>query len=381
MIRQHLPILFNTKAKKALIIGGGKAALRKTIELVNTYNMDVSVVALDFIAGFDELSIYKVEGPYSSEELEDYDIVYCYTDDKVTNSQVLKDCKEKKILCTVSDFKEESDFKSPATWHHKALTFTVSSNDGDYRQSIQWRNRIQSLLTCAPIEGPKVFLVGFGPGDLGLMTIKTHQILDQADVILYDDLIDPQILALYDCEKVYVGKRKGLHCMKQEEINDLLIQKASNQNIVVRLKGGDPFIFGRGGEEVLALVKKGIPVEVVPGVTSALAAAAYTTTPLTHRGVSRSVAFQTAHHLDDSPVQVPSADTIVLYMGASKLKVLQKKLIDQNWSPETKVLLVQNASQTNQKQEIHKLADLTETSLGSPLCIIVGDVVNHFNPK
>ncbi|HFC46367.1 MAG TPA: uroporphyrinogen-III C-methyltransferase, partial [Dissulfuribacter thermophilus] len=151
-----------------------------------------------------------------------------------------------------------------------------------------------------------VYLVGAGPGDPGLFTLKGKEVLEQADVVIYDRLANPRLLkyAPPDAEKIYVGKRTGRHTVDQEGINKIILEKAREGNLVVRLKGGDPFIFGRGGEEAQVLAKEGIPFEIVPGVTSAIAVPAYAGIPLTHRSYTASVAFITGHRSDEKDADV-----------------------------------------------------------------------------
>lgn len=143
----------------------------------------------------------------------------------------------------------------------------------------------------------KVYLVGAGPGDIELLTLKAYRLISSADVILYDRLVNPEVLLLTrpDCELVYVGKEDGKHTIEQEKINELLLQYAHTREIVVRLKGGDPFVFGRGGEEALFLAQHGIDFEIVPGISSAIAVPAYAGIPLTFRGISSSFAVITGH--------------------------------------------------------------------------------------
>ncbi len=373
-----LPLLVNLKDKSILVVGANVASARKVKQLL-AYGARVTVVALEFDEQFRSIECAKLLEGFSESLLIEQDFVWAYTSSKSLNKEILDLCAVKKILCSISDYKELSDFKSPAIWNHGSTTFAISSTANDYTQSIAWRNRIKDLLTCGIHDKPKVFLIGFGPGNSDLMTLKAHQILDQADAVFYDDLIDPTVLELYTCEKIYVGKRKGLHYKSQDEINELIYQKACEDKLVVRLKGGDPFIFGRGGEELLYLSTRGICVEIVPGVTSALAASASAKVPLTMRMTSRSVAFQTAHHLDDEKTALPKADTIVLYMGATKLKYLKSKLIEEKWSKDTGVLLVQSASQKEERSEFLTIDTMDETKLGSPLCIVIGNVVTEFS--
>ena len=152
-----------------------------------------------------------------------------------------------------------------------------------------------------------VYLVGAGPGDPGLLTVRALRLIEQADVVVYDRLVSAEILALIPpgVSRIAVGKAPGHHCVPQDQINDLLVGVACKRRRVVRLKGGDPFIFGRGSEEALHLKRHGIPFEVVPGVTSAAAASAYAGIPLTHRGLSRTVHLVTGHQRDDEPLDLP----------------------------------------------------------------------------
>ena len=181
-----------------------------------------------------------------------------------------------------------------------------------------------------------VFLVGAGPGDPGLITVAGVEALSQAEVVVYDRLVNPRLLDLApkDAERVFVGKGPKQHMMPQEEINELLVARARDGNRVVRLKGGDPFLFGRGGEEAEALAAAGVPFEVIPGVTSAIAAPAYAGIPVTHRGLASSVAFVTGHEdpakgeLDVDWAKLATAvDTLVLLMGVGQLAQIVERLL------------------------------------------------------
>ena len=190
----------------------------------------------------------------------------------------------------------------------------------------------------------KVYLVGAGPGDPELMTIKAHKLIKEADVVLYDDLIYKNILADINAELVYVGKRKGFEAKTQEEINYLLYENAINGKKVVRLKGGDPFIFGRGGEEFDFLNQAFVECEVVPGITSAIAASAFLKLPLTKRGVSDSVTFLSGHSSDIEKIKVPKEGAIVYYMAGSNLENLAKRLIDCGRDKNQRVVLAKSVS-------------------------------------
>lgn len=221
----------------------------------------------------------------------------------------------------------------------------------------------------------KVWLVGFGPGDPDLLTIKGHKILKTADVIFYDDLLNKEFLTKFKAKKVYVGKRKGNHSIEQAEINRQLYNAAISGKTIVRLKGGDPFLFARGGEEVEYLNRHLVKVEIIPGITAALAAAAYTNTPLTHRGIASSVTFITGHSANN--IKVPSTGTLVYYMGASNIRKIAEEVIKKGRHPDTPVLLVYNVSNKDQQSfytTLQKALDEPEY-YKTPLIIIIGDVV------
>lgn len=232
----------------------------------------------------------------------------------------------------------------------------------------------------------KVYLVGAGPGDPGLLTVRGLELLRHADVIVYDRLVNPVILewAPSDCRRIFAGKLTGNHSLPQEEINELLITYAGRGLLVVRLKGGDPFVFGRGGEEAEALESAGIPFEIVPGVSSAIAVPAYAGIPLTHRGLSSSFVVITGHEACKTMASVDwerlatSVDTLVVLMGLKNLPGIIAKLLAHSRSPETPVALIRWG--TTEKQEIvtGTLADIVgkATGLQPPVVIVIGEVVN-----
>ncbi|NTV02542.1 MAG: uroporphyrinogen-III C-methyltransferase [Chlorobiaceae bacterium] len=223
-----------------------------------------------------------------------------------------------------------------------------------------------------------VYIAGAGPGDPELLTMKAHRVLQEADVILYDDLVSPELVEQYPAEKVYTGKRKDSHHLEQEEINREIVRHALKGKVVVRLKGGDPFIFGRGGEEIDTLRREGIGYEIIPGITAAHGASAYTEIPLTMRKVSSSVAFCTGHPV--SRIQVPDTDTIVYYMVASTVHDVLDKVAAGGRSGETKVAVVQNATCYNQQTFTGTLDEFRrrERAVYSPSLLIIGDNIGHF---
>jgi len=234
----------------------------------------------------------------------------------------------------------------------------------------------------------RVALVGAGPGDPGLLTIRGRKLLRRAEVIVYDRLVDPRLLDLASADtlRFFAGKARGVHTLSQEDINTLLIAHARRGRRVVRLKGGDPFVFGRGGEEALALADAGIPFEVVPGVSAAVAVPAYAGIPVTHRGVASSFAVVTGH--EDTTKGTPAVDwarlatavdTLVILMGLTSLPRIAQTLIAHGRRPETPVALVRHGTTRAQETIVGTLGDIAtrvaDAGFTPPVLAIVGDVV------
>lgn len=232
-----------------------------------------------------------------------------------------------------------------------------------------------------------VYLVGAGPGDEGLITVRGRKLIEEADAIIYDHLANPVLLeyAGKDCEKIYAGKENRRHTMSQGEINCLLAKKARQYKKVVRLKGGDVYVFGRGGEEGIYLEGQGIPFEVVPGVSSAIAGPAYGGIPVTHRGISRGFQVITAHNQNGQPAAIDfdalakSQDTCIFLMGLTKLGQLARGLIQAGKAPSCPVAVISNATLWNQQTCVGTLetieGQVKESALAPPALIVVGDVV------
>ncbi|RYY76574.1 MAG: uroporphyrinogen-III C-methyltransferase [Gammaproteobacteria bacterium] len=239
----------------------------------------------------------------------------------------------------------------------------------------------------------EVYLVGGGPGDPELLTLRALRLMQQADVVLYDRLVSDGVMDLVrrDAERIYVGKRRSEHAMQQENINQLLVDLAKQGKRVLRLKGGDPFIFGRGGEEIELLAQNNIPFQVVPGITAASGCAAYAGIPLTHRDYAQSVRFVTGHLKDDSiNVQWPElanpTQTIVFYMGLVGLKDICESLIAHGRDASTPVALIERGTTQQQRVLIADLTSIAELvasqEVHAPTLFIVGDVVKlHENLK
>ena len=239
------------------------------------------------------------------------------------------------------------------------------------------------------MSGPgRVYLVGAGPGDPGLMTVRGLEELRRAGVIIYDRLVNPALLdeASADALRIFAGKRAGAHCLPQAEINALLIEQARRGRVVVRLKGGDPFVFGRGGEEALALADAGVPFEIVPGVSAAVAVPAYAGIPVTHRGLASSFAVVTGH--EDPGKAEPdvdwarlatSVDTIVVLMGARSLPRIAAELVAHGRPAATSVALIRWGTTEAQETVVGTLADIATRAaamaLAPPVLAVIGPVV------
>ncbi|MFH0774605.1 MAG: uroporphyrinogen-III C-methyltransferase [bacterium] len=229
----------------------------------------------------------------------------------------------------------------------------------------------------------KVYLVGAGPGDIGLLTLRGLGCIKEADVIIYDALVNQKLLSFAkpSAEFIYVGKISGRHTLSQNEINELLVKKASGGKMVVRLKGGDPFIFGRGGEEACFLVDRSVPFEVVPGVTSSLACPTFAGIPLTQRGITSSLTILTGQEEDpekssiDWDTVAKLEGTIVILMGAENCRKISEKLIKSGKPEETPIAVIRWGTTPGQKTIVSTLKDIAKEDIAAPSVIVVGEVV------
>jgi len=227
-----------------------------------------------------------------------------------------------------------------------------------------------------------VYLVGAGPGDPELITLKAVKALKEADVVLYDKLANEEILNHAEGARlIYVGKQVGHHSKTQDEINKILVKEAKENDVVVRLKGGDPFVFGRGGEEILALVEEGIDFELIPGVTSAIGVPTTIGLPVTHRGVATSFTIVTGH---EDPTKESkqvkwdfTADTIIILMGIGNLKDNIAEIMKYR-DPDTPVCVIENGTMENQRVITGTLKNMLEKTIKPPALIVIGHVVNVF---
>lgn len=233
---------------------------------------------------------------------------------------------------------------------------------------------------------PKVYLTGAGPGDVELLTLKAVKAIQNADILIYDRLVNPEILELVkkECELVYVGKEDKKHTLPQEDINELIYQASLKYESVVRLKGGDPFVFGRGAEEALYLKQRGIKFEIIPGITSAIAVPAYAGIPVTHRGLTTSFRVVTGHENPKKKIsQIEwetflNDETIIFLMGYHNIEIISSKLLSLGKRKDYPCAVISKGTTTEQKVVVGTLEDIVEKSkdLPTPVMIVIGEVVN-----
>ena len=252
---------------------------------------------------------------------------------------------------------------------------------------------IKKIAAKGILQPGEVALVGSGPGDPELLTIKALRFIEQADIAIYDRLVSDEIMALLPehCERVYVGKKQAKHCVPQEGINEMLAEQALMGKRVLRLKGGDPFVFGRGGEEAEHLLSRGVSCHVAPGITAASACTTYAGIPLTHRGVAQGCTFITGHLQNDGKLNLPwqsltsDAQTVVFYMGINALPTISKELIAHGRAASTPAALIRNGTRENQEVYRGTLGTLTDLvakhQIKPPALIVIGNVVDQFDSR
>ncbi|MDC5573466.1 siroheme synthase CysG [Acinetobacter baumannii] len=444
------PISLKLQQQRCLIVGGGHIALRKATLLAKAGAIiDVVAPAIEdqllqlitttggepFIEAFGEKFLST---PYR--------LVIAATNDAEVNKTVFEQCEARNLLVNSVDDIPHCRFMVPAIIDRSPLIVSVASNGTSPVLSRQirtqletsiphgmgklaefsgkWRNQVKEKISnpderrifwenlyASPLKeqvfndnldvadsmleqalqewkAPKgeVYLVGAGPGDPELITLKALRLMQQADVVIYDRLVSAPILELCrrDATKIYVGKARSNHSVPQEGINALLVDYAKKGKRVCRLKGGDPFIFGRGGEEIQELFQAGVPFQVVPGITAASGCSAYAGIPLTHRDYAQSVRFLTGHLKEGSP-ELPwnelvyENQTLVLYMGLVGLERICEQLIAHGQRPDMPVALISKGTTPEQKVVVGSLADIaskvTEHQIHAPTLTIIGEVV------
>ena len=445
------PISLKLQQQPCLIVGGGHIAYRKALLLAKAgAKIDVLAPEIDdsLLQLVQQSHGQYVQDVFSSSTaLRHYRLVIAATDNNRVNQQVFAACEAENVLVNSVDDPPHCRFMVPAIIDRSPLVISVASNGTSPVLSRQIRTQLESSiphgmgklaefsgqwraavkqkivnpeerrifweeLYASPLkeqvfndnldaanqsiqhalvewQTPKgeVYLVGAGPGDPELLTLKALRLMQQADVVIYDRLVSAPILELCrrDAEKVYVGKARSNHAVPQEGINALLVKYAQAGKRVCRLKGGDPFIFGRGGEEIQELYEAGVSFQVVPGITAASGCSAYAGIPLTHRDYAQSVRFLTGHLKEGSP-ELPWSElvyehqTLVLYMGLVGLESICEKLIAHGQRADMPVALISKGTTPEQKVVVGTLADIAskvaQHHIQAPTLTIIGEVVN-----
>ena len=383
--------------KKVVIVGGGSVAQRR-IPLLLANEADVHVIArtaTPAVEAFTELGegITLQLRDFRDGDLDGAWYAIAATDDPAVNAAVVAEAERNRIFCVRADVARDGTAVTPATFEYDGLSVGVLAS-GEHRRSAAVRSAIRDALQSGVIadEVPEglhgaVALVGGGPGDPELITVRGRRLLAQADVVVADRLAPPELLAdlaphveVIDASKIPYGR-----AMAQEAINDVLVERARAGNFVVRLKGGDPFVFARGQEEVNACTEAGIPVMVVPGVTSAIAVPALAGVPVTHRGVTHEFVVVSGHVAPDHPESLVNWDalaamsgTIVLLMAVERIELFAKVLLDGGRAAETPVLVVQHGTTAAQRTLRTTLVDapaqIRAEGLRPPAIIVIGPV-------
>ncbi|TAJ80619.1 MAG: uroporphyrinogen-III C-methyltransferase [Gallionellaceae bacterium] len=443
----YLPIFTNVRNRLCLVVGGGAVARRKADVLLQA-GAKVRVVALEIDAELaQQQGVETIVARFEEKHLDGVTLIIAATDDRDTNRQVSELAQARNIPVNVVDAPELCSFIMPAILDRSPLMVAFSSGGASpvlarmmrakletaipqnysrlaafaerFRAAVKtrvidpakrrifWENVFEGVVAEKVLSGDEasaeamlqqmlqsedniqhgeVYLVGAGPGDPDLLTFRALRLMQKADVVLYDNLVSKPIVEMTrrDAERIFVGKKRADHSLQQEEINLLLVRLAKEGKRVLRLKGGDPFIFGRGGEEIETLAAEGIAFQVVPGITAASGVASYAGIPLTHRDHAQSCMFVTGHlkdgtmNLDWDALARPK-QTVVVYMGLHGLDTLCAELVKHGLPDTTPIAIVQHGTQPTQRVITGTLATLPAIAARekpqAPTLIIVGGVV------
>jgi uroporphyrin-III C-methyltransferase/precorrin-2 dehydrogenase/sirohydrochlorin ferrochelatase len=439
----YFPIFLKLAGERVLVVGGGEVALRK-VRLLERAGARIEIVARELHPELARLGLAAIAPDFRPQQLPGCRLVVAATDDADLNAAVAQAARAAGVPVNAVDDPAASTWISPSIVDRAPLLIAISSGGAAPVLARRLREKIEALLPASygrlaaflasvrgrlkaltveqrravtekfldgggaeralagdatgarqvlgelaagrPAPG-EVYLVGAGPGDPDLLTFRALRLMQQADVVLHDRLVAPQILDLVrrDAERIFVGKGPKQHEMSQEEINELLVKLARQGRRVLRLKGGDPFIFGRGGEEIDTLAAQGVPFQIVPGITAANGCAAYAGIPLTHRDYAQSVIFVTGHakqdgHLElDWPSLAKRGQTVVFYMGRGSLPVLCTQLVAHGLPGDWPAALVEEGTSSRQRVITGSLRDLPAkveaAGVGGASLVIVGEVV------
>ncbi|RLV55562.1 uroporphyrinogen-III C-methyltransferase [Aeromicrobium phragmitis] len=384
------PISLRLTGRRVVVVGGGHVASRRTTSLVEA-GADVVVIAPELspalTARVERDEVTWVARAYQPGDLDGAWLVQTATADPATDDAVARDAEKAHLWCLKGGDPEAATAWMPATGRVDDVAVAINAG-GDARRAATLRDAVVAAVESGELPlrhrthhpGGKVALVGAGPGDPGLLTTRGRRLLAEADVVVVDRLAPQAVLEELDedVEVIDVGKMPDRHPVPQEQINAILVDRAREGNIVVRLKGGDPYVFGRGGEELLACRAAGIPVEVVPGVTSAIAVAAAAGIPVTHRGVARGFTVVTGHEeLAELPRR--SDHTLVLLMGVKRLAQTTEELIAAGHAGSTPAAVIERGFLPDQRVTTGVLADIAgraaQAGASAPAIVVVGDVV------
>jgi uroporphyrin-III C-methyltransferase/precorrin-2 dehydrogenase/sirohydrochlorin ferrochelatase len=455
----YLPIFADVRGKLCLVVGGGEVGKRKAGVLLEA-GANVRVVAPEIDDELKaHKHVEAVVARFEAKHLDGVMLIIAATNDRSVNKQVSKLAQARNIPVNVVDDPELCSFIMPAILDRSPLMVAFSSGGASpvltrmmrgkleavipqnysrlaafaerFRELVKqrisnpakrrifWENALDGVVAEKVLAGDEgsaemmlqqmlenednirrgeVYLVGAGPGDPDLLTFRALRLMQKADVVVYDNLVSKPIVEMTrrDAQRIFVGKKRADHTLRQEEINELLVRLAKEGKRVLRLKGGDPFIFGRGGEEIETLAAEGIPFQVVPGITAASGVASYAGIPLTHRDHAQSCIFVTGHLKDgtmnlDWDALVRPKQTVVVYMGLHSLVMLCAELIKHGLPGPTPIAIVQQGTTQNQRVVTGTLATLPGIAaiekLQAPTLIIIGGVVTlreklqWFHPK
>ena len=438
MTMGYFPFFIDLEGREGLILGGGTVALRKMQKLL-PYGPRLTVAAPEILPEIAETpGVTLLRRSFAPAMLEGKFFVIAATDDEAVNHAAAALCRERGILVNVVDDKDRCTFLFPALVKRGDLSVGISTAGSSPSAAVWVKERVAAripedfgallvyLRELRPVvrrrvpeperqaavfsrifsaclergfpleeaaltaifkgasEAGRVYLTGAGCGAADLITVRGLRLLERCGVVVYDDLLAAELLdaAPAGAERIYVGKRCGRHSMAQEEINALLIAKAREGKMVVRLKGGDPFVFGRGGEEALALQAAGVEWEYVPGVTSAVAVPGGVGLPVTHRGVGRSVRIVTAHTADrpdglpENLGECPPGETLVFLMGLSRLEELTRRLTEAGLPSETPAAVISGENAPRPMAVRGTLSDIAAKVKGAgmeaPAVIVIG---------
>ncbi len=439
----YFPIFLRLTGERVLVVGGGEVALRK-VRLLARAGATLEIVAREIHPEIVSLGGQLLAAEFAPAQLTGARLCIAATDDKALNVRVAAAAREHGVPVNVVDDPEHSSWITPSIVDRSPVIVAVSTGGAapilarrlreqleamlpaTYGRIAGFLGRMRARMKAVPVAqrraatesfldgvglqrllagdepaaertldqllarsapAGEVYLVGAGPGDPDLLTFKALRLMQQADVVLHDRLVSPLILERVrrDAERIFVGKGPKQHEMSQEEINAKLVELARQGKRVLRLKGGDPFIFGRGGEEIETLAAQGIAFQVVPGITAATGCAAYAGIPLTHRDYAQSVTFVTGHAraggtLDlDWPVLAKKNQTVVFYMGRGSLPALCEAMVKHGLPPDWPAALVEEGTSSRQRVVVGTLADLAakvdKAGVTGASLVIVGEVV------